>query len=981
MKKRVHKSLAMLLAVCIIVMLFPATASAAYSDTQGHWAQTAVEKWSDLGILQGSDGMFRPDDPITRGEMAIIIDRIMQYQEKAQNSFTDLGDTFYTDAVLKANAAGVIKGDGTTVRPTDNITREEAVVMLGRALGLTESEAIGTAFLDSGSISSWADGYINTMAKEGYVNGYGGAFDPKSSITRAAVVTILDNAVKKLFTEAKEYTGDVSGTAIVNAPGVTLKDMEISGDLIISEGVGSGDVTLDNVTVTGNTIVRGGGANSIHIKGGSQIANIIVEKTDSGDIRVVTSDGSVVEAVYVDDGSDDIILTGSFQSVTIAADVNVKAVDASIKTVDMTSEDASLDIDKDSYVKALNVAETAAGVSLTVSGSVGTLTTDAQITVDNQGTISEAVVNADDVIIDGSEPTKVVVGSDVTSEPTDSDGNIVDGSSSGSTGGGSSSVTRFSVSAAKLATVNNDVNVVESQENQDAVSVSKSSNTVTVTGDLSALNSFASTNEAQGTHKWVGLVIDTGESSIIGVSYSGTAFTQSDVDEAASVGVGAGKFVLWIKADEVATTAKTFTLSKSGKSTATITVNFTDATPEELSVDVTKLATVNQDDGNTTESQANQDAVTISKSGNTATVTGNLTSLYSFTSTDAAQGTHKWVGLVIDTGESDITNVYYNGSLLTETDVADAASVGVEAGSFVLWIKADEVVSNSKTFTLETDNTALTTITINFNNDVTAPTMGNLTVTFTDTSTASGASAITCVQGKVVDSIAVTMSEPVTVTDGAVVMMRGTSGDCLTNIPSSTEYGTISVDPQDSTKLIITPEGSNGTAGYTGTMEFTVAADAVKDVAQNGNALTTFTLTVTAASTVTDIAVKGGSETVVTAIDNTLATLTVANATEVAGLTGAIESTDGSTQTYAVTDSSDVSKTTGALVTGDKLVVTAEDGSTTATYAITVEAAVLPIATAALTDDDNANAEVSSPVSVTNAGDTLNYTLTLTGLE
>ena len=57
----------------------------------------------------------------------------MDYQRKAQNHFTDLENTFYTDAILGANAAGVILGDEGTVRPKDAISRQEAAVMLGRA--------------------------------------------------------------------------------------------------------------------------------------------------------------------------------------------------------------------------------------------------------------------------------------------------------------------------------------------------------------------------------------------------------------------------------------------------------------------------------------------------------------------------------------------------------------------------------------------------------------------------------------------------------------------------------------------------------------------------------------------------------------------------------------------------------------------------------------------------------------------------------
>ena len=128
----------LLIAILVFAMLSGSVLAANYSDTQGHWAAEQIAKWSDAGILQGADGMFRPNDPITRGEMAVILDRLMDYQTAASNNFSDLGQAFYTDAILKANAAGVIKGDGATVRPKDNITREEAVVMLGRALGVVE---------------------------------------------------------------------------------------------------------------------------------------------------------------------------------------------------------------------------------------------------------------------------------------------------------------------------------------------------------------------------------------------------------------------------------------------------------------------------------------------------------------------------------------------------------------------------------------------------------------------------------------------------------------------------------------------------------------------------------------------------------------------------------------------------------------------------------------------------------------------------
>lgn len=113
------------------------------------------------------------------------------------------------------------------------------------------------------------------------------------------------------------------------------------------------------------------------------------------------------------------------------------------------------------------------------------------------------------------------------------------------------------VTASKLATAPNDANKTESQANQDAVTVSQSGNTITITGSLNALNSFASTNPAQGSGKWIGLDLNTGLDTIVGSTWGDSyELTQDDVDEAASVGLGAGHIIFWTKAEDLPKTIK-----------------------------------------------------------------------------------------------------------------------------------------------------------------------------------------------------------------------------------------------------------------------------------------------------------------------------------------------------------------------------------------------------------------------------------------
>lgn len=131
----------------------------------------------------------------------------------------------------------------------------------------------------------------------------------------------------------------------------------------------------------------------------------------------------------------------------------------------------------------------------------------------------------------------------------------------------------MAINGSKIAKVADDVNKELSQANQDAIVVTREGDVITVTADVANLNEFASTNPSQGTGKWIGLAIDTGEESIIGVEYNGYALTQADVDEAASVEVGEGSFVLWLKAENG---DKKFTLSKNGKQDTIVKVVIND---------------------------------------------------------------------------------------------------------------------------------------------------------------------------------------------------------------------------------------------------------------------------------------------------------------------------------------------------------------------------------------------------------------------
>lgn len=273
------------------------------NQTAGNWYDDAMSVWAQRGVLKGDgSGSLNPTGYITRGELAVILDRIMDYQIAANNSFADVAnEAWYTDAVLKACAAGVLQGDGVNARPGDTITRQEAMVMLARVLELTGRSQGVSAFRDADQVADWAKGAVGAMAHAGYVQGSGGNIMPTAPITRAEAAVMLDNMFAETFDKAGTYTENVDSSAVISADNVTLQGITVAGDLIVAEGVADGHVVLDGVTVEGKLIVRGGGTNSVVIKGDSKVDVVTVAKgAVVSDLTVSGSDAALAVAGKVE---------------------------------------------------------------------------------------------------------------------------------------------------------------------------------------------------------------------------------------------------------------------------------------------------------------------------------------------------------------------------------------------------------------------------------------------------------------------------------------------------------------------------------------------------------------------------------------------------------------------------------------------------------------------------------------------------------
>jgi len=117
-----------------------AAVSPSYPDVKAtHWAFKMIEFIKGMGIMVGDeDGNFRPDAPLTRGEMAVIAARYKQLTTPAltRSSFTDVAVSHWASAAIEAvRQAAIVEGypDG-TYRPNGNLTRAEAATIVNRLL-------------------------------------------------------------------------------------------------------------------------------------------------------------------------------------------------------------------------------------------------------------------------------------------------------------------------------------------------------------------------------------------------------------------------------------------------------------------------------------------------------------------------------------------------------------------------------------------------------------------------------------------------------------------------------------------------------------------------------------------------------------------------------------------------------------------------------------------------------------------------------
>lgn len=203
MRKRL---LIFLLAALLCLQLLPSAAAAetGYSDVSAdHWAAESIARASELGLFQGvGDGKFGLGRPITRAAFATTLTRLFGWEEVKPDkpSYTDVTrDSWYYAAVETVLANDAVAASGHEFRPDDDLTRGEMASMLVRGLGYTSLAGAAASYgAPFGDVTA-NQGFITLANDLGIMSGSGnGRFDPDGSATREQAAAVLVRVYERL---------------------------------------------------------------------------------------------------------------------------------------------------------------------------------------------------------------------------------------------------------------------------------------------------------------------------------------------------------------------------------------------------------------------------------------------------------------------------------------------------------------------------------------------------------------------------------------------------------------------------------------------------------------------------------------------------------------------------------------------------------------------------------------------------------------
>lgn len=404
--KRIGCEIIALILSLSFIMPVNSYASANFSDISGHWAEDFIRRAYNLDIVTGyPNGRFLPDKAVTRAEFVSMVNQALDIDNSTVLTYADVSASqwYYNDisVAVAANYAGGYSDN--TFRPNNPITREEAAVMLSKVLPSYKEKSNLSNYKDYKSIKSWAVSAMEKLTAKAYMGAYSdGKIHPADPITRAQTAKILS--------EILDNETIVNRETVVEENNTKLVDKIYTGDVLIDENLAEGNATIDNCVILGTLKVEGGGSKSVTLnnsriagmdvnkddspvrvvtKGTTVIPKVNISKACI--LQTSGKDGTGMQEITVNRDAD-VTLKGTFPVVTVKGSSALVSLETG-KITNLTVQTGGEYSD----------------IILTGKAEVSEAIVNAESYFHGTGSILHMTINADDVTYE-TKPKKMSVG-------------------------------------------------------------------------------------------------------------------------------------------------------------------------------------------------------------------------------------------------------------------------------------------------------------------------------------------------------------------------------------------------------------------------------------------------------------------------------------------------------------------------------------------------------------------------------------------
>ena len=160
----------------------------------------------DRYLIGYPEGDIRPNSTVSRAEVAVVLFRLLaadvhEVYFTQKNSFSDVAiNEWFNNAISTMRNMGVVSGFAdSTFRPDERITRGQVAMIFARLAEGIQAQPVSTGVSFTDTQGHWAEDAIVTVTAAGWMRGYeDGSFCPENTITRAEFAVVCNRILERV---------------------------------------------------------------------------------------------------------------------------------------------------------------------------------------------------------------------------------------------------------------------------------------------------------------------------------------------------------------------------------------------------------------------------------------------------------------------------------------------------------------------------------------------------------------------------------------------------------------------------------------------------------------------------------------------------------------------------------------------------------------------------------------------------------------